>query len=103
MRALIGIGVEAVWLAQKGRVFRVVAGARTRGRCVGCTLGFGVSVGAVVVLVGGWCGVGGTGERGGVGVGAAGVFVRRAADVLRGGWVRRGAAVYEGCAEVRVC
>ncbi len=64
MRTLIGIRVGAVWLAQKVRVFRVVEGARTRGRCVGCALGCGVSVEMVVVLVGGGCGVGGMGVGG---------------------------------------
>ncbi len=59
MRTLIGLGVGSVRLSQKGRVFREVAGARTRGRCVCCTLRFGVSVGVVLVWVGGECEEGG--------------------------------------------
>ncbi len=43
----------------------------------------------IVVLVGGECGVGGMDVGGGLGVRVAGVFVRGAADVLRGGWACR--------------
>ncbi len=69
MRKLIGIRAGAVWLAQKGRIFKVVAGAKTRGRCWGCTLGCGISVGVVVVVVGGrvWGGRDGHGRWGGRG------------------------------------
>ena len=74
MRSLIGIEFGAVWLSQKGNVFRVAAGARARGRGVGCKVGFGVGVGVVVVLVGGGCGVVGMCVVDGVGVRVAGVF-----------------------------
>ncbi len=67
---------------------------------MGCTLGFGVSVDVVVVLVGRECGVGGMGVGGGVSVRVAGVFGKggRRMCCREDGF----AAVHEACAEVRV-
>ena len=90
MRNFIGIEVGAVWLSQKGNVFRATVGARTRGRGVGCKVGFGVCVGVVVVLVGGGCGVVGMCVVDGVGVRVAGVLREEATEVSRVGWVCRG-------------